>query len=1148
MSTRYPGGLITKTPVVPTLSSAPGVWTLEQALAYIKAGTWPFPGALDPYFNQTTLLLHGDGNQGATNLYNSGSPAYLAFADNSNNNFPITVQGDAYGSVFSPYEANYSNFFDGNDYLSVPDNDVFELGSGNFTIEAWVNNTSFNSQYNVIVSRWPGSPFTQKSWGVRMTSTYIGFLHSTTGNNDVVNNFNTTNNTNTWYHVAIVRNGNTLSCYKDGVLVGSVSFTDTIFTSTSSLTVGILTDLNSTTGLIGYISNLRVVKGTAVYTSAFTPPTAPLTAIANTSLLTCQSNRFLDNSSNNFTVTKGGDTTVAYVQPFTLAANDNGSGYFDGSGDGIDGPVNTNLGFGSNNFTVEFWAYIFSTSGVGYFASVWGNSGESDSNSSWLIRLNNNGTLITHFMQGSSTLNTLTSGQLTTNAWFHCAYTRSGNTIYLFINGVLAQSASVTGSMNTAVRPFRSGYQGAATNYLNGYVSNLRVVNGTALYTSNFTPPTTPLTNITNTQLLTCQYSGSVNNSGFIDNGPYDFSLTKVGNATQGTFSPFSLSAGYWSNYFDGSGDRLDIPSNSAFNLESGPYCVEFFLYWFVAADNVRFVVFEGTSQSVGLVAVGGGVTLDVNLFGIGSRLIATNALSGKTNQWVHIVLCSNGTNRSLYVNGARVATTTNSLLPSTDCSVSLGGNYVRFALTNLNGQLSNVRIVKGSQVYDPTQTTLTVPTTPLTAIANTSLLTCQSNRFRDASSNNFTVTPNGDVKVTAFSPFLPTAPYSISTNGGSLSLDGSGDYIRRGTSGNAAFNFGSGNFTIEMFVYQNALKNYASFVGEVPGTTNNSIHFGSAADGSIFVTLTSTNTQINAPAGTCRAGQWQHIALVRNSGVTTLYVDGTSRGTPFSSSANMGLGQSVGFVIGSGHGGGDLNGYISNVRILKGVAQYTTTFTPPTAPLTPVANTSLLCNFTNAGIFDNTGKNALETVGNAQVDTSVRKYGIGSMKFDGTGDWLVCNGSNDLYAFGTGDWTIELWLYLNNVSGQKNLYDSVPPSTSGAYPTIYVLNATLYYYTNNANRITNSNSLLINTWYHIAVARSGTSTRMFVDGTQVGSTYTDNSNYLNGGTNRPIIGGSAFSPGGALHNGYIDDLRITKGVARYTTNFTPPTRAFPNQ
>ena len=79
------------------------------------------------------------------------------------------------------------------------------------------------------------------------------------------------------------------------------------------------------------------------------------------------------------------------------------------------------------------------------------------------------------------------------------------------------------------------------------------------------------------------------------------------------------------------------------------------------------------------------------------------------------------------------------------------------------------------------------------------------------------------------------------------------------------------------------------------------------------------------------------------------------------------------------------------------------------------------------------------------------------------------------------------------------------------------------------------------NTWYHIAVTRSGTTVRQFVDGVQLGSNVTSSASFANG----PIQIGSGGA--GAL-NGYIDDLRITRGYARYTANFTPPTSAFPTQ
>jgi hypothetical protein len=190
---------------------------------------------------------------------------------------------------------------------------------------------------------------------------------------------------------------------------------------------------------------------------------------------------------------------------------------------------------------------------------------------------------------------------------------------------------------------------------------------------------------------------------------------------------------------------------------------------------------------------------------------------------------------------------------------------------------------------------------------------------------------------------------------------------------------------------------------------------------------------------------------------------------------------------------------------------------------------------------------NDLETVGNAQISTSVKKYGTGSIYFDGSGDRLY-EPSNQNFNFGTGDFTIELWAYPISQGGHGSsnndcLIDFRPATGGGAYGTLYIFNSGtgVYWYANTGNRITGgaiSNSV----WTHIAICRSAGSTRLFLNGVQSGSTYTDSTNYLVS----PIMIGEFNDGGGAGNfNGYIDDLRITKGFARYTSTFTPPTAAF---
>jgi len=233
----------------------------------------------------------------------------------------------------------------------------------------------------------------------------------------------------------------------------------------------------------------------------------------------------------------------------------------------------------------------------------------------------------------------------------------------------------------------------------------------------------------------------------------------------------------------------------------------------------------------------------------------------------------------------------------------------------------------------------------------------------------------------------------------------------------------------------------------------------------------------------------------------------------------------------------------MSNMRVVKGTAVYTANFTPPTTPLTAISGTSLLVKFTNGAIFDNAMMNDLETVGNAQISTSVKKYGTGSIALDGTGDYLRPNAQLP-FAFNTGDFTIEFWVYANSVSGYFTFYDSRYPAVSAGFVLFY--NAGFNYYTQ-AGSLISGGTLSTSTWTHVALCRASGSVRLFVNGTQVGSTATDTASYgiASVQPNGPFIG-SNYVPADYL-NGYLDEFRVTKGFARYTANFTPPTAALPD-
>jgi hypothetical protein len=219
----------------------------------------------------------------------------------------------------------------------------------------------------------------------------------------------------------------------------------------------------------------------------------------------------------------------------------------------------------------------------------------------------------------------------------------------------------------------------------------------------------------------------------------------------------------------------------------------------------------------------------------------------------------------------------------------------------------------------------------------------------------------------------------------------------------------------------------------------------------------------------------------------------------------------------------------------------------------------SLLCHFDSlnaAGRFiDNSRNNfAITSSGNVGLSTSQYKFGGASAFFDGTGDYLSTNSSNN-FAFGTGNFTVEFWIYSSDVSSAQRGFLQTS-DTAGGLKTSYTTGIIIIQGINGSASPLNgglganvvgtwvgSSTAVIstNTWYHIALVRnSGTST-LYVNGTSVGS-----------GTTTGNCSGTYLAIGGYydtsyLYQGYIDELRITKGVARYTANFTPPNAPFPN-
>lgn len=626
--------------------------------------------------------------------------------------------------------------------------------------------------------------------------------------------------------------------------------------------------------------------------------------------------------------------------------------------------------------------------------------------------------------------------------------------------------------------------------------------------------------------------NGAQNNT-FVDSSTNNFAVTRVGNTTQGTFTPYGSN---WSNYFDGSGDYLGLPANVNLTL-SGDFTIEFWInLTALTASQTVFNNSNGNDRSVQLDGTGANW---VYWDGTANRTIGTPAL----NIWTHIALTRQTSTVKGFLNGVQGFSVSDS--GTIDFSSGAVGYRQRTpAGASINGHISNFRIVKGTAVYTAN---FTPSTTPLTAITNTSLLTCQSNRFIDNSTNNFTITKNGDVSVQRFSPYSPAAAYSTSTIGGSAYFDGTGDYLTTPATGQFA---PTGDFTISFWYYPTVLVNYGTPIGNYTANTSNDWLIESWADGTLKFYAAGGSPSVASAAGALKLGQWHYISMSRSGTTITGYINGVSQGTS-TLSGTFGSASKLISIGALPNGTAPITGYISDVKLLNGFAITSV----PTAPQTVTTGTSLLLNFTNGGIIDNAMMNDLETVGNAQISTAQSKFGGSSMYFDGTGDYLSTP-SSPQYSFGTGDFTIEFWMYSNNVSGVSQLGMFQMSDTAGGIkasllnqmgiyqgataPSGTALSGSIIASINNTFVGATTAVLTTSTWYHIALVRSSGTVNLYVNGTSVGSAS------ITSAINGPYIGIGGFYSTSFLFNGYIDDLRVTKGYARYTANFTPPTAALP--
>ena len=621
-----------------------------------------------------------------------------------------------------------------------------------------------------------------------------------------------------------------------------------------------------------------------------------------------QNNTFLDGSTNNFTITRNGNTTQGTFSPFSQTGWGN---YFNGSSYLSAGTTLFNYTTGNastTTFTIEAFIYLNSYQTT---ANVWHNPCIIGKGDVYLnLGVNGSGNLTFYHFDG--TVRSITGSSVIPLAtWTYVAVTVTGGTATLYVNGTSVGSGTWYG-IQAAGQNTTSLIGRASTNasslYINGYISNLRV----STVARTIATPTTAYTNDANTALLTAQ------SNRFIDNSSSPITLTITGSPTVVAFSPFNPSASWsaatygGSGYFDGSGDYLTLSPGAAFAFGSGDFTVELFVYITASAANYYLIDARNASQTTNwFMNISG-----ANVWQWYNTLAILSGGNPVLNQWNHVVYVRSGTTGSLFINGSRTATQTDSYNYSTSPTTSyIASRYS--ATEQLTGYISNLRIVKGSAVYDPTLTTLTVPTAPLTAITNTSLLLNFTNAgVYDATSKNDLETLDNTVNGVRISTT------QSKFGGSSIYFDGTGtDYLWI-QADQPIQRFGTAPFTIEMWIRLAALGSARGLVAKGTSTTGWLVSLNTSNQ-VVFTYGTSTITS----TGTISQDVWTYIAVVRegtSTNQTKIYIGGVNDGT---GTVSTDFTQTSSMYIGANRTGGDLySGYIQDVRITNGYARTVTT------------------------------------------------------------------------------------------------------------------------------------------------------------------------------------------------------------------------------
>ena len=408
----------------------------------------------------------------------------------------------------------------------------------------------------------------------------------------------------------------------------------------------------------------------------------------------------------------------------------------------------------------------------------------------------------------------------------------------------------------------------------------------------------------------------------------------------------------------------------------------------------------------------------------------------------------------------------------------------------------------------------------------------------------------------------------NVNTN--AVQATGSGGLALKNSAGTTQASLGAGggdNFAISVSTNLNG--NNAQI--DISPTGTGHVHIKPTGTGAVEIAPTNTGSINNMVIGnvTPRAANVTTLGTTGNITAAGILTDGYyyANGTPVSFGGTYGNANVATFLANFGSNTVSTTGNVTANYFLGNGSQLTGITTTLAGNLAGNINTLGFSILSTSGpvklsddvevtgnlqlggyIYNSASTNKVVTAnGNADISTSVVKFGSGSLSLDGSIAQYVSTPVTTDFQMGTGDFTIEMFWYPINLTTTAHLFDiGVLGSAFDYRPSLITRTGNVFYSGYNyIDDITGTTQITANAWNHIAVAKSSGNTKLFLNGTQIGNTFADSYNYIDGSGGQVRVGTTTYDNASASVSGFIDEIRVLKGQAAYTANFTPPTGPF---